>query len=368
MKIALVCPRGNPVATAWWLALDSIGHDGLVHCETRGPSAGPHSELDHGVPEVRRVKFRDWPAAESVLDGTPDIVFLWWGCRSLLWGATCLTRWPRSRLVVSLDTVPCASWWGGEVREWLHLAQHKVHGLVFASSQMRRDLLLRCPWLHTVPGAVVPVVFPASAFARSQRELPEKLVLEASSQPRICFTGRTDFLFTSERRMRKDAIGRTLLDLVHSGAAVWLSGLQKQACSHGARPFNFMPRFSNADLFNGRMATYLAQFNGTLLLYNVHDRTIRRRVRNSLSTRLALAVTTPTAWIINGESRVLCEELWGDEPWGLVLDEAKPQRTLQELRSIEGLAQSRWEQARGRLTMEHYHAVLRDLLSKAASL
>ena len=356
----------NPMATAWLAALDALPESTVVHCDTRDrPDEGLHGGLGYGIPGVRHVSYRDFDAAEDVLAGPAHVVFLWWGYRALSWRTACRKRWTSARIVLCLDTVPDARWLAGEVREWLALLVQRVDALVFASHGMRNDVLRICPWLRHTSFAVIPVAFPRRAIASEERVLPPELRLEPIDRLRVCFTGRTDYLFSRNRRVRKDALGSTLMEFADAGAEVWLSGLQVKSVPAGT-PWRFMPRFSNTELFNGRMADYWAQFDATLLAYNVHGRTIRRRIRNGLSTRFALAITHPGVWIIDKASwRGPLQELWHDKPWGVTMRDRDAAGTLADAGRLAPAARSAWAEARNRLAMEHYHETLHCLLGGA---
>jgi hypothetical protein len=329
------------------------------------PSTGPHANLDYGLTlPSAAAPLHDASLIEEELRGTPDVIFLWWGYKALSHIRSLRATWPRAKFVLCLDTLPDARWLPGEIKEWLAYARWRVDGLVFASSTMRQNFFKLAPWYRLVPNACIPVVFPRATHARSTSVLPPSLRMPETDKVRICFTGRSDFLFSKDVHMRKDALGGRLLALAEVGAEVWVSSLGSS--ERPAFGFQRMPLFTNADIFTGLMATYLSQFTGNLVTYNVHNRTIRRRVSSGLSTRLALAAAVPVAWIVHPASLDLCREVWQSHSPAVVA-ECAPSDVLKRLAAAESETRAAWSSAQEVLAIENYLPDLLTLLDRVAA-
>ncbi len=277
-------------------------------------------------------------AAASAGEGEPDLVFAWWGTEALRALVEAGEAHPSARRVLCVDTFPNASMWVTEVRERQRLRSfaRDIDGLVYPSPEMRATHVGAVPWLESIPWVALPQPLPARAHARHREFLPDELTLPPTDGPRLVLTGRADLLWTRDPRMRKDALGDALIGLEGAGFEVWTSGhfaAEKQS------RFRTYPTFSTEEMLDGTFATYIAQFDGQLALYNVANGTLRRRVSAGLSTRFAFGLASPSPLIVPPESRFAAKFL-REHPIGIVLDD--PQRLRADVERRQSDIRAAW--------------------------
>ena len=312
MKILFVGGFGNPAASAWVHSLSLVAEQ-VTYLDTLGTQRDSlHAELGLALPPHvtgKSIDEGDWAAWVASLD--VDVIFGWWGYKIVPYLRRCRQLLPRSAVVLCLDTLPDAAWFPGEVKDLIGHRRGRavVTGFVSATVAMRRDFERSHPWSKGRPHVVVPSCFPPTAAAGSVDTLPSDLRLADSARPRLVFTGRTDALFHARRTTRKDQCGALLTAFVNAGAEVFVPSLTEP--DDPAAPFGKYPRFPNEDVLSGRYATYLSQFDGQLIVYNETNSVIRRRVRNGLSTRLAVAALTTSAWVTSPTSAGSLRETFG---------------------------------------------------------
>ncbi len=325
MRVAFLS-RGltNPLALIWPEALVEAGHS-VGHIDF-GLGAGGHGS--DGSVDLSAVTLappgpldRHHAAeAEDMMGGRPDVTFAWWGSGSIHYGLWARHAWPGAPIVLCLDTFPNASMLATEAREVLRLRRliSNVGGLVYFSQPMKDLFELRVPHARSLPSIKMPQPLTSRVRAREGASLaaPHRLPDRSGGEgPRILFTGRPDYLFSSDRRMGKDALGPTLEGMVNAGASVYVPSFRRETAPRGMHSY---PVFSTAQMLDGTFATYVAQFDAQVALYQPVNRTIRRRLATSLSTRFGLAFAAPTTVIVRPES-TFAVDLLTDLDLGVVL-------------------------------------------------
>ncbi len=308
VRIAFVS-RGliNPLAEIWPEVLVAAGHQ-VAHVDfeevgERGEVAG----ILHAPPGP--LGPAEGLAAEEQLGGAPEVVFTWWGTGAVAYADWARDRWRSARTVLCVDTFPNASVIATEIREVVRLRRSSpgIHGLVYFSEEMRDLHLQRAPGLRDRPNAVICQPLPQRMFARDVEALDPELRLEPVGRPQVIFTGRPDHLFSRGRRMAKDAVGPVLEAIESGGADVWVPSFRSHP--DGWRHY---PRFTNAQVLDGTFATFVAQFDAQLALYQSANSTVVRRLRCGLSSRFGLAFASPTTVVVpdvSGFARRMVETL-----------------------------------------------------------
>jgi hypothetical protein len=140
-----------------------------------------------------------------------------------------------------------------------------------------------------------------------------KLSYLSEKTPRFVFTGRSDFIGASNKRMQKDNLFQILTDFRDAGARIFVQEPieipQKEFLKqHG---FEFYPIFDREDMTNGVFANYVGDFQGQIVAYNLVNQTLKRRVSNGLSTRYALGLCSPAPMVIQTESLFAVDKVEG---------------------------------------------------------
>lgn len=320
-RIALVCTLGNPLATAWLLALQTVGHR-VVVIDLRERPAG-RDELERWAvpPGTVIITARPGTVPDVVprlgflLDGAPEVVLGWWG-RGVLHALQDLRRpLPGAALLHVVDTFPDAANGASAAREVLRYrrAASAVDGWVHYSPRMRAAFVRRIPAVRHDPWVAIWEAFPSTAFSKG------RVGAERTGRPTLVYSGRTDLLWGTTWRMAKDAQGAFLIELGRLGVQVIVSAWD-QADQRGHR-FDTYPRFSNVELLDGTFARHMDVYDAQLVSYREANRTIRRRVGAGLSTRLASALTSTTPVAVSQSSTFVLEE-WArtGRPWGFAFD------------------------------------------------
>lgn len=348
----------NPFLEAWVACIRSSGARVAVLLDTR-------RMRDDYVPDVLFADTvvvpadggTDWiRAVHERLEGDPDILFDYWGMATLL--NTIGTRtWPKARRVVCVDTFPNASRRRAEVRDVVqsNALLHRADGLTVASRAMarsvRRATLGRSSGL---PASVVYSPFPASAHADGSHGRSY-----ADGTLSLCFTGRSDFLFSQDPRMAKDAVGPYLQGFIERGAemSVLDPGDERIAAELRNRGFRFYSSVSRSGMTSGDFARTISPFHGHIVTYAQAGPVVRRRVENSLSTRFATAVCAPTP-IVAPRASGFVDEFFDRNPIGFRADD--PDEILQRLRSDGPTMADAWRTGHDRWTGEAYGPALAE--------
>lgn len=252
---------------------------------------------------------------EEQLGGPPDSVFIWWGFGELRRDAQ-LELWPKARRILCVDTYPNASVPATELREWFRAQRgvHRLAGLVVPSPEMARMLRRRFVMARHLPILPIPSPFLANTHASTQDPVP-------GSRPRTVFIGRSDFLFSSDPRMAKDAVGPDLERMVRAGIAVDVRDPGEDDARDRVIDAGFgLYESHDRDVFgDSRFSDFLASYHGVVAGYRVANRTIHRRVSNGLSTRFSNALGAPAAILVPRGAR-FAENFFERRPIGFTLD------------------------------------------------
>lgn len=287
----------NPFVEAWIDAFDvnDIPCVVLANVPTTDVKLLPIGYQSRVVRETDQWKRR----VEDALGSSPAAVFEWWGLGSLDRSAA-HSAWPAARRVLCVDTYPNASRPSSEFREWALALRgiRSVSDFVVTSPQMATMLktrfrpLLGGARFHTIP----------TPFAR--RSHTSILPPERAGKPSLIFTGRSDFLARALKRMAKDDASHTLDAFIAAGARVAVQrprspGDERRLEDRGYEFYPFAPRDA---IGNGQYADMISSYDAHLVLYNVNNSTIARRVSTGLSTRFATGLCASAPMIVPREA------------------------------------------------------------------
>ena len=314
-RSAILCyvqSTANPLAVAWVESLQIAGFE-VVAVSADKPS-------ERGWSDDR--KFHRFDAANSGTDldalrnavrddlggADPAILFIWWGFGLLRQTHEQLRKaFPQAKVVLCVDTYPNASIWVTELREWLLAwADRRVlDGVVGASEQMVRSLQRRRLIRRALPALATTQPLPLRTHARTTG-----LALRPTASG-VIFTGRSDYLYSRDRRMAKDAVGELLQGYLQLGVPVTISRPTAPEASErlAGLGYSFYERFTNEGMLSGEFADFVSTFQAQLAIYNEPNSTIRRRVATGLSTRWAFGVAA-TAPIIASAGSKMAEEFF----------------------------------------------------------
>lgn len=325
LRVLVVASFGNPLGTNWVKGLRRIGCRVVAIDHRHGPclEADLHrwgledevviSWTGGHLTEEQRSRI------ERALGGTPDLLFGWWGSLVLPALQDVAVEYPSARKVLCVDTLPNASNFITEYREVLRflMADRWLDGYVFYSQSMAQLFYRRVPGARQKPHLALIEPFLLDAFAPSQMSnVP--ILNRTVTEPHVVFTGRGDLLWTRDYRMKKDAIGPFLVEVANHGVQVYV---EPRADLRNHPNLHHYPDFSNQDLFGGRFADYVSQFDAHLVIYNECNPTIRRRVTTGLCTRMAFAMTATAPLAVSSTSTFVAE-YWKDEPFGFMFTSA----------------------------------------------
>jgi hypothetical protein len=297
----------NPFVEAWvitWLATHSqvVVLADIAKSET----ADFPQEFENRVVYTRKQDGTIWNGwrerAEEVLGGQPQALFYWWGL-ALLSNRTAIRAWPSARVISCVDTLPNASRWITEVREIGRAFSRirDVDAFVVTSQRMADLIRAEFPSARRKPMEIVLSPFPLRAHSGG---VGRSSVPRDDEAQRLCFTGRSDYLFAGQRKMGKDDLGSWFRQLLHAGFEIHVQepNEREQRRVLGREGLNFYPRIKRSGLLNGEFADLIAAFDGHLVYYQVGNSTIARRVATSLSTRFATGVCSSTPMITPPEA------------------------------------------------------------------
>jgi hypothetical protein len=230
---------------------------------------------------------------------------------------------PGVPLVLCVDTYPNASVVLTELREWATFLprRRQVAGFVTTGAEMtrmlrRRGLIRRQPTLELNQ----PLALETHASTGGSVGVPDTML----------FSGRSDYLYSRDRRMAKDALGPSLEEFMSAGMKVTvqepLDGSSRSFLEE--RGYAFYPRFSNEAMVDGRFSDFAAGFGCQLVSYEIPSGVIRRRVNNGLSTRWTFGLASPAPLVAPGRSAV-ARSFFAAHPVGLASDD--PQHVVSEL-------------------------------------
>lgn len=239
---------------------------------------------------------------QKILGGQPHALFYWWGL-GLLSNRTAVKAWPSARVISCVDTLPNASRRITEVREIARAIPsiRDVDAFVVSSQRMADLVAKEFPSARRKPMEIVVSPFPLRAHGRDFDHSSSEV---HSPGKRLCFTGRSDYLFAAQRKMGKDDLGSWFQQLLRAGFRIHVqeptnTDQRRVLAQEG---FDFYPRVERAGLLNGEFADLISAFDGHLVYYQVANATIARRVSTSLSTRFATGVCSSTPMITPPEA------------------------------------------------------------------
>ncbi len=338
-RVLCVTSLGNPIGTNWVYGFKGLGFDVAVLDRRREPA--PTSQLQEwGIRgDVSVNSFWDEVPNDTrraillEFGGEPNILFGWWGSSILAAFQKVRQAFPYGSTVLCVDTLPNASNSFTEVRElWrLRMADRWIDGYVFYSEAMRALFHKRVPSSRGKPYLTIVEPFLRQAFAVSAGDNVPRLE-RLDEEPHVIFTGRGDKLWTKDPRFAKDAVGPFLGSLAEQGVHVFVP---QRSDKKGLVNLHRYPEFSNADLFKGKFAQYVSQFDAHLAIYNECNATIRRRVSTGLSTRLAFAMVATSPIAVTRTSKFI-EEYWQQRPFGFYVDSVE--NLSERLRRTDELA------------------------------
>ena len=321
LRLLVVGTLANPMATNWVYGFKSLGYSVAV-LDWRDSPATPAQLEEWGLQDDIRV-FSSWSHISddlrqdvlNELNGEPAILFCFWGSQVLEPLRKAHQSFPHAKVVLCTETLPNASNFLTELREIWRFRQvdSSISGYVFYSEAMRQLFYQRVPSARGKTYLAMVMPFLEHAFVRNDvidSDVPQ--LKRFDEHPHIIFTGRGDKLWTKDYKMAKDAVGSFFVELAERGVHVFVP---HSADLKGLPNLHLYPKFSNADLFEGRFSQYVSQFDAHLAIYNECNGTIRRRVSTSLSTRLAFALTSTSPIAVTQTSQFV-KEYWNDTPFG----------------------------------------------------
>lgn len=322
MRVAIVTSLGNPIGTNWVLGLQKMGFRIVVLDWRAKPASSAQLAnwgLAEGLPVLSFYSSLDKQLKrriEEILEGQPDLLFGWWGNGILEPLRLVKEVFPKSKVVHVVDTFPNASVWFTELREILqYRAATWIDGYIYYSHSMAEMFCARVAHARNKPYLAMIEPFLEMSYGNPlMSDIP--VLKRLDERPHVIFTGRSDLLWTRDVRMRKDAVGPFLKRLARRGIHVFV---QTGSDLRGIPNLHCYPRFSNKELFDGRFASFVSQFDAHLVFYNEWNATIRRRVSTGLSTRLAFAMTATAPVACSSRSSFILE-YWDDRPFGLMFD------------------------------------------------
>lgn len=308
---------------------------------------------------LRRDPPRD-AAALAATKFTPDVVFVWWGLGMVSAELGYLQEtFSDVPLVLCVDTYPNASVLATEIREWARFRPRRrdVAGFVTTGAAMT-EMLRHRRLIGGQPTLELTQPLPLGAHASTEPGAP----VDAHT---MLFSGRSDYLYSRDRRMAKDALGKTLERFMRAGMQVTvqepLDGPSRSFLEE--RGYAFYPRFSNDAMVDGQFSDFTAGFECQLVSYEIPSGVIRRRVDNGLSTRWAFGLASP-APLVAPEASSMARAFLATHPVGVAADD--PDRVMSELGRRAGAMRTYWHQNHQTWSAEGLSASVREFFASIA--
>ncbi|MGK7922756.1 MAG: hypothetical protein AB4080_22410 [Trichodesmium sp.] len=325
LRVLVIASLSNPLGTNWVYGLKGLGYSVVVLDYRKFPATLQQLRI-WGVNEDIPL-FNFWQTVSpglhqsilNALGGKPEVLFGWWGSPILEPLKEIHQCFPEAKTVVCVDTLPNASNLLTEIREITRFWQANsfINGYIFYSQKMAELFWKRTPAAKKKPYLNLIEPFLKNAFAKDEEENINIPKLERfDNSPHIIFTGRADKLWSQDFRSKKDAVGLFLGQIAERGVHVFILEVGD---TKGIPNLHLYPEFSNAELFTGKFAQYISQFDAQLVIYNESNGTFRRRTATGLSTRLAFAMTATSPVVVTTNSKFV-EEYWGDTPFGFTFE------------------------------------------------
>ncbi|MGM7777338.1 hypothetical protein ACSVHC_15145 [Arthrobacter sp. KNU-44] len=306
-RIAIFCSSlKNPFIEAWLKTWEASGAKVAVLANVHPSDSSDTPDYLH----ERTVYFdatdpgsmSQWKAElESKVGGQPSAIFYWWGLASLFEKAPA-KAWPNAKVSLCVDTYPNASRLLTELREFARSAFPiaMVDSFVVASEEMADLLKRRFPWIRGKEMCTVVSPFPLSAHSSAVRDSARG----THARPRLCFTGRSDYLHSGSLKMGKDDLGVFFDSLIQAEMDVFVQAPRDNEHRRllAGLGYSFYSDVPRSHIMNGGFADMISGFDGHLVYYEVTNSTISRRVSTSLSTRFATAICSSTPLIVPPEA------------------------------------------------------------------
>ncbi len=319
----------NPICTNWIYGLKSLGYNiAVLGCRKSVPT---QIEIENWGLEGSDIPiFHIWDTfsidtqnkLESYLGGTPDILFSWEGALILKTLKMVKKIYTNAKVIHSVTTYPSAANELTEVRmNWRYKnANSLINRYIFYSNIQRETFVKNIPQAANKPYLVIIEPFLEKAFflnGTKDDNVPQ--LKRFDENPHIIFTGqgrhlwrKYSFLGLKFSTLGRDSLGSFFKQLAEQGVHIFLPS---QAETRNIPNFHLYPNFSNKDLFEGRLAQYISQFDAHLVMYNECNSTMRRWVSSCLCTRFAYSLTSTTPLAVTKTSRFV-QEYWKDKPFG----------------------------------------------------
>lgn len=379
LKVLVIAFLANPTCTNWVKGLKSLGYDITVLDWKKSP-ATQSDFVNWGFEGSEFPIFHIWndfseelqQRVINSLGGTPDILFTWEGSPILKPLRMVKKSFPTAKVIHCVNTYPNAISELTELRlHWRYRnTSSLIDGYIFYSQVMRQLFVKNTPLADDKPYLVMVEPFFEKAFASNGVTDPTvPLLKRVDEHPHVIFIGRgselwcKNFLYNG----RWDALGSFFKELAKLNVHIFLPS---QADTKNIPNLHRYPDFSNQDLFTGRFAEYISQFDANLVIYNEFNNVIRRRVSTGLSTRFASALTSTTPLAVTKTSQFV-EEYWKDAPFGFsfsdVDDLAKSLHNKDMLaslrRNMEKVHQSYSFESQSRSVVQFLNEVLQPRIS-----
>ena len=323
IKVLVLAFLANPTCTNWIKGLETLDY-GVAVLDWKHSPANQDELENWGFKGSRIPIFHMWndfstelsQKVDDALGGKPDIIFVWEGAAILKPLQAVKSFFPTAKVIHCVNTYPNAITELTEFRmNWRYRnASPLIDAHIFYSEIMREMFLRNVPAANPQPYLVMVEPFFEEAFADEVTDSTVPQLKRLDEHPHVIFTGRgtelwRSFSFSNRRR---DALGSFFRQLANHNIHVYLPA---QAEIKNIPNFHCYPNFSNDDLFKGRFAQYLSQFDAHLVMYNEYNNIMRRWVTTGLSTRFASAITSVTPLALTKTSQ-FAEEYWQDTPFG----------------------------------------------------
>lgn len=317
--VLVVTSLRNPFLEAWVAALrlrSSSVAVLLLNTEPTGDTPQSILRILVAAPGKSLTQIRE--QIEVILGGTPGNIFYWWGLHSARDPRPAII-WPAAKRSLCVDTYPNASRLLTELRELLRASRWlaSIDCVVVTSREMADMLQHRLPSTRQKQIEIITSPFPISAHGTGDAEATD------DPRKRLIFTGRSDFLYSGSAKMAKDDPSTFFESLISKSLRVFVQhpGDSAQARLLLDRGFDLYPHHNRASLLDGAFSQFLATFDANLIYYATPNGTLRRRVKNSLSTRFATGLCAPTPMIVPKPAE-FAASLFADYPIGIAASDA----------------------------------------------
>ncbi|MFB2768847.1 hypothetical protein ACE1AT_06075 [Pelatocladus sp. BLCC-F211] len=329
-RVLIIASLANPTCTNWIYGLKSLGYNVAVLDWRKSPAT--QSELENwGFKEENKIPiiniWDDFPLekqqeVEKCLGGLPDALFSWEGALILKPLLRVKRIYTIAKVIHRINSYPSALNEFTEFRlNWRYQnANPLIDGYIFYSETQRHLFLKKIPTAANKPYLVMVAPFFKKAFSSNNIQDYTVPKLERfDGNPHIIFTGNSRELWNNNflQNQHRDALGKFFKQLAKCNVHIFI---HPQGNTRNISNLHLYPDFSNEDIFTGRFAQYISQFDAHLVMYNEYNSTIRRWVSSGLSTRFAYALTSTTPLAVTKTSKFV-EEHWKGTPFGFTFSD-----------------------------------------------